>query len=97
MGVADMGPVDLIPGRWHDLEVVYGKAPEIILSFRVPAGVQLKVRYGYGRFGRNRQQQTTDGESVRRLKVSGWVGRVRMQAKVTRTTELVWKRTTPGP
>lgn len=94
---SQMGPVDLEPGGWRDLEVVYGKIPQIVLSFRVPAGVKIRVRYGYGWAAWNRQVQTTDGTSVKTLQVDGWVGRARLSAKVKRETELSWMRITPGP
>lgn len=97
MSTTDMGPVDLKPGGWRDLEVVYGKVPHIALSFRVPAGVQIRVRYGYGWAAWNTQVQTTDGTTVKTLKVDGWVGRARLSAKVNRETELSWKRITAGP
>ena len=98
MGLTDMGPVELQPGHWYNLEIFYGKVPKTVASFQSPAGVQLKVRYGWGRWGSwNSQQQTTDGKTVKQLRVSGFVGRARMEAKVTRTAVLSWKRVTEGP
>jgi hypothetical protein len=97
MGSTDMGPFELQPGRWNNLEWFYGKVPETIARFQMPAGVKLKVRYGYGRLGWNSQQQTTDGVSNRDLKVSGFVGRARMAAKVDRVTLVTYQRITVGP
>lgn len=71
--------------------------PAISLKFQTPAGVQIRVRYGYGWAAWNSQVQTTDGVNVKTLHVEGWVGRARMSAKVKRDTELSWMRFTPGP
>ncbi|MEO7261304.1 MAG: hypothetical protein ABI047_08640 [Jatrophihabitantaceae bacterium] len=92
-----MGPVDLAPGSWRTLESFYGSVGSTIAVFRVPAGVRLKVRYGWGWFGYNRQGKTTDGENDKRLQVSGFVGRARMQARVSIRTTLSWTRITEGP
>lgn len=97
MPLQNMGPVQLTPGRWWDLEVVYGSVPSIILQFVAPAGVQIRVRYGYGWFAFERQLQTLDGRTRKELRVSGFVGRARMSAKSTQTVQLTWIRQTPGP
>lgn len=39
--------------------------------FRGPAGAKINVKYGKGRFSRNRQVQTLDGVSLKRLSVGG--------------------------
>jgi hypothetical protein len=96
MATATMDLV-LKPGKWRTLETVWGKVPEIRHVFQRPAGVRLKVRYGAGWFGFDRQKKTTDGAEAKSLSVSGWVGRARFQAKVDRETHLVWTRFTPGP
>ena len=96
MATANMDRV-LKPGKWLTLETVSGKVPEIRHVFERPAGVRLKVRYGAGWFGFDRQKNTTDGVDAKSLSVSGWVGRARFQAKVERETHLVWTRFTPGP
>lgn len=97
MALQDMGPVDLQPGSWRTLETFVGQVGKTIAIFRIPGGVKLKVRYGVGWFGWNRQSTTTDGLNEKRLTVEGWVGRARMQARVTRLTQLEWKRLTEGP
>jgi hypothetical protein len=97
MPLQNMGPVVIEPGGWRDLEVVWGRVPDIILQFRAPAGVKIRVRYGYGWLATNRQEQTLDGTTLKELHVSGWVGRARMSAKSTRAVDLTWIRQTPGP
>jgi hypothetical protein len=97
MGQTHMGPVEISPGSWRTLETFTGKVSSTIAIFRRPAGVELKVRYGVGWAGFDRQRQTTDGETEKRLSVSGWVVRARMQARVTRLTTLEWTRFMEGP
>lgn len=71
MPLQEMEPVDLQPGGWRTLETFVGKIPRTVATFRLPRNVKLKVRYGFGWFGWNRQSTTTDGQSDRRLVVSG--------------------------
>ena len=71
MGLTEMGPVDLAPGGWRTLESFYGKVGSTIAVFRVPAGVRLKVRYGWGWFGYNRQGKTTDARTTSGFRCQG--------------------------
>lgn len=51
--------------------------------FRGPAGAIINVKYGRGIFSVNRQKQTLDGESIKRLAVGrGSVVIARMRVKV---------------
>lgn len=51
--------------------------------FRGPAGATINVKYGKGRFSVNRQKQTLDGNSVKKLSVgAGSVVGARMRMKV---------------
>ncbi|CAH0141075.1 hypothetical protein SRABI26_00475 [Arthrobacter sp. Bi26] len=84
----------LSAGRWHDLEVFTIKAPNTVAEFEVPAGVQIKLRYGAGPLGYDRQQQTTDGRNVKRLVVGGLMVRARMQARTPQAIQLSYKRIT---
>jgi len=53
--------------------------------FRAPAGAEIKIRYSGWWFGVDRQRQTLDGQSIKRLVVSRWsVFTARMQMRVTR-------------
>lgn len=97
MALQDMGPVELSPGDWRTLETFFGKIPRTVATFRLPSGVKLKLRYGYGWLGWNRQSTTTDGMTEKRLVVDGLVGRARMQAKSERRTQLTWIRIAEGP
>lgn len=97
MGLTDIGPVELAPGAWRTLETFVGKVASTTAVFRVPGGVRLRLRYGFGWFGFNRQKAVTDGQHDKRLTVSGWVGRARMQARVSQPTALAWQRITEGP
>jgi hypothetical protein len=85
---------NLTPGRWHDLEVFTVRAPSTVAEFQAPAGVQIKVRYGTGLFGYDRQQQETDGQNVKRIFVGGIVVRASMQAKVQVPMQISYKRIT---
>jgi hypothetical protein len=92
------GPVVLTPGGWRTLETFYGKANSTVAYFRLPSGVRIKVRYGYGSwFGFDRQKQTLDGESQKTLSVSGWVGYARMQAYTDHQVQLSWELAIAGP
>ncbi len=97
MTIEQRGPVELAPGQWWTLESFTGKAPSTKAFFRLPGGVQLKVRYGVGFFGYDSQETTTDGINEKVLSVSGWVGRARMQARVNRTAALEWRLIVESP
>lgn len=90
MGLTEHGPVELTPGPWWTLETFMGKAARTAFVFRRPPGVHVKIRYGIGWFGYDSQRQLTDGVSDRRLTVSGWVIRARVQAGVKQTTTVEW-------
>ncbi len=56
-------------GGWRTLETFWNITTTAF--FRAPAGAEIKVRYGDGRFlGRDSQRQTLDGQSIKRLAVS---------------------------
>lgn len=97
MGLTEHGPVELTPGPWWTLESFIGKVGRTTFVFRAPAGVHVKVRYGVGFLGWDSQRQLTDGQNDKRLTISGWVGRARIQAGVHQTLTLEWTRLTEGP
>jgi len=89
MGITDMGPVILQPGGWGTLESFYGKVGNTTATFRQPGGVRIKVRYGFRWLGWDSQSQTMDGQHNKSLNVSGWVGRARMQARMSQECALL--------
>jgi hypothetical protein len=84
-------------GGWRTLETFFNASG--IGVFEDPAGAQIKVRYGVGIFGFDRQKQTLDGETDKRLDVGkgGSFARARMQVKVNNDTELTYTIILPGP
>lgn len=59
--------------------------------FRAPEGAKIKVRYGIGFLGFNRQEQTFNGSTFKNLSVgTGSIGGARMQIKVSRDTDVTY-------
>ena len=85
-------------GSWRTLEKFWN-SPRVDGVFRAPAGTRIKVRYGDGwPFGWNSQSQTLDGEHDKTLTISkASVVYARMQARVSRDTELTYTLFFPGP
>jgi hypothetical protein len=83
-------------GAWRTLEWFFGSSGHT--RFFGPAGVQIKVRYGVGWFGWDRQKQTLDEVSAKTLSVGsgGSFARARMQAKSAQTIQLTYDLTLPG-
>lgn len=66
-------------GEWRTLETFWNVTTTAF--FKTPAGARIKVRYGGGWFGFDRQKQTLDGHVVKKLSISGWslaVARIQM-------------------
>jgi len=84
-------------GDWRTLETFFNSSG--IGVFEDPAGAQIKVRYGVGWFGFDRQKQTLNGETEKRLDVGkgGSFARARMQIKVNQSTEVTYTLILPGP
>jgi len=84
-------------GKWRTLESGWNTA--FICRFREPSGAKIKIRYGGGwPFGKNRQQQTLDGNTTKVVNV----GRAsfvyaRVQIKVQRDTEVSYTYIPIGP
>jgi hypothetical protein len=97
MPLQEMGPVVIPPGAWRTLESFAGRVAKTNFVFRSPRGVDLKVRYGVGWFGFDRQEKTTDGQNDVTLRVDGWVVRARVQAKASQQINLSWTRIAEGP
>lgn len=76
-------------GDWRTVEWFWNAQGTAF--FRAPAGARIKVRYGVGFLGFDRQVQTLDGNSVKKLKVgTGSIARARMQVKVSQSTDLTY-------
>lgn len=84
-------------GGWRTLETFFNASASGI--FEDPAGAKIKVRYGVGFFGFDRQKQTLNGQDDKRLDVGkgGSFARARMQIDVDEDTELTYTLILPGP
>jgi hypothetical protein len=59
--------------------------------FRAPAGAKINVKYGKGRLSVNRQVQTLDGETIKKLSVGrSSIFLARMRVKVPQETEITY-------
>jgi hypothetical protein len=59
--------------------------------FRAPAGASINVKYGKGRMSVNRQVQTLDGNTIKKLSVGkGSILFARMRVKVPNTTDVTY-------
>lgn len=76
-------------GDWRTVEWFWnGKGTAF---FKAPAGAKIKVRYGLGWFGFDRQEQTLNGVDYKKLDVGlGSLARARMQMKVSQTVDVTY-------
>ena len=83
--------VDLTKGGWRTLETLIGASRSA--SFLNPAGAQIKVRYGAGWFGFDRQKQTLDGVNTKTLSVGSTssLARARLQMNVPQDSEVTYQ------
>lgn len=88
---------DVKSGKWRTMEWFWNSSG--IGTFEDPSGARIKVRYGVGWFGFDRQKQTLDGANPKRLEVGkgGSLARARMQMRVQRNTEVTYTLTLEGP
>ncbi len=84
-------------GGWRTVVTLWNTTATGV--FIAPAGAQIKVRYGDGwPFGRDRQRQTLDGVTEKRLSVGRWSALVaRMQVRVQQDTVIRWTYVVEGP
>ncbi len=76
-------------GGWRTVEWFWNARGTAF--FRAPAGAQIKIRYGVGWFGFDRQKQTLNGRDYKKLEVgSASVAYARMQVKVSATTDVIY-------
>lgn len=72
-------------GDWRTLETFWNVTTTAF--FQAPAGTEIKIRYSGWWFGVDRQHQTLDGHSIKRLAVSPWsVFTARIQIRVKQNT-----------
>ena len=76
-------------GDWRTVETFWNAKG--FAFFQAPPGAQIKVRYGYGWLGFDRQKQTLNGFEYKTLDVGlGSLGYARMQIKVTQTSDVTY-------
>jgi hypothetical protein len=76
-------------GGWRTLETFWNVTTTGF--FQAPAGAEIKIRYSGWWFGADRQRQTLDGESVKRLGVGRWsVFTARIQMRVQQTANVTY-------
>lgn len=57
-------------GSWRTLETFWNVTTTAF--FKAPANAQIKIRYSGWLVGVDRQKQTLDGETIKKLEVSRW-------------------------
>ena len=76
-------------GDWRTLETFWNVTTTAF--FQAPRGAEIKIRYSGWWFGVDRQRQTLDGESIKRLGVSPWsVFVARIQIRVNQNTNVTY-------
>jgi len=75
-------------GDWRTLESFWNS--KATAFFKAPEGAKVKIRYGDGWiFGYDRQKQTLDGETYKKLTVGNWsIVYARIQISVLRDTNV---------
>ena len=72
-------------GDWRTLETFWNVTTTAF--FQAPPGAEIKIRYSGWWFGVDRQRQTLDAQSIKRLAVSPWsVFSARIQIRVKQNT-----------
>jgi hypothetical protein len=76
-------------GDWRTVESFWNANGTAFFKF--PVGASIKVRYGLGFLGFDRQKQTLNGSDYKKLSVgTGSIARARMQIKVSQTTDVTY-------
>ena len=90
---------DIRAGGWRTVFTMWGSGVDVRGVFTRPAGMRIKVRYGVGWFGFDRQRQTLDGINPKTLSVGGTTTylRVRFQVRVQSSTRITWEHVVEGP
>jgi hypothetical protein len=76
-------------GGWRTLETFWNVTTTAF--FQAPPRAEIKIRYSGWFFGVDRQRQTLDGETIKRLIVSRWsVFTARIQIRVQQNTNVTY-------
>jgi hypothetical protein len=76
-------------GGWRTIETFWNAKGTAF--FKAPAGAQIKIRYGIGWLGFDRQKQTLDSTNYKKLSVGNVsVAYACMQISVPSTTDVVY-------
>ncbi|WP_074409688.1 hypothetical protein [Aquimarina megaterium] len=76
-------------GKWKTMESFFNANG--VAFFKAPNDASIKVRYGVGWFGKDRQKQKLDGRTYKKLQVGKWsLTRARMQIKVKKDTNVTY-------
>ncbi len=74
---------------WTTVEAYWNVSSR--LTFGLPPGAKIRVRYGGGWFAKNRQVQTLDGRQYKNLSISRWsVFVARAQVFSTQRTDITY-------
>ena len=77
------------PGKWRTVETAWNA--KLAIVFKAPAGAKVKVRYGLGWFGKDRQKNELDGVSYKTLNVGrASIAYARFQIKVDRPVDVTY-------
>ena len=76
-------------GKWRTMESFFNANG--VAFFKSPKDASIKVRYGAGWFGKDRQKQKLDGGTYKKLSVGKWsLARARMQIKVKEDSRVIY-------
>jgi hypothetical protein len=79
----------LTGGRTHTVELFWNASATAF--FREPTGAKINVKYGKGWFSVNRQVQTLDGRTFKKLQVgAGSLAVARMRVKVPQNSDVTY-------
>lgn len=76
-------------GKWKTVEQFFNANG--VAFFKAPEDASIKVRYGVGWLGKDRQKKKLDGRTYKKLKVGKYsLLRARMQIKVKKNTMITY-------
>lgn len=82
---------------WRTLESFFSASA--VGVFKDPVGARIKLRFGIGFLGFDRQMRTLDGQTVKRLEIgsASSLARARMQVRVDKDVDVTYTLILPGP
>ncbi|REL33433.1 hypothetical protein DYD21_11720 [Rhodohalobacter sp. SW132] len=84
-------------GKWRTLETHWSRA-KIRFYFRNPPGAKIRARYGFGWLSKNRQTQTLDGSSEKKISIGTWgLTRAKVQMKTLNDSNVIYDVEVIGP